>query len=62
MTRYRWFVASAIVGGVCALSGDVPRLQQTPHHEFAVVANRDAFEPPRLEVHEHDVRPDGDRR
>jgi cytochrome c oxidase subunit 2 len=40
---------------LAALSGATPRSQQTPHHEFTVIAQRYAFVPPRLEVHENDL-------
>jgi cytochrome c oxidase subunit 2 len=55
MTRGRWFRACALAGGLGAVSGAVPPPQQTPHHQFTVVAHRYAFEPPRLEVHENDL-------
>ena len=55
MTVSSWVRTGALVAGLSALSGAVPRSQQTPHHDFTVVARRYAFEPPRLEVHQNDL-------
>jgi heme/copper-type cytochrome/quinol oxidase subunit 2 len=37
------------------LCGDASTRQQTPHHEFTVVASRYRFDPDRLEVHQGDT-------
>ena len=54
MSTRKLFGACVLTLGLSALSG-APRAQQTPHHEFTVVARRYAFEPARLEVHENDL-------
>ena len=53
MTRLH---ASVVVLASAALLGvQAPPAQQSPHHEFTVLARRYAFEPARLEVHQGDT-------
>ena len=48
--------ASVVVLASAALLGvQAPPAQQSPHHEFTVLARRYAFEPAQLEVHEGDT-------
>jgi cytochrome c oxidase subunit 2 len=47
--------AYGMVALSAALSESAPTVQQTPHHEFEVIARRYAFEPAQLEVHAGDL-------
>lgn len=48
-------VACGVVGLSAFLSEPAATVQQTPHHEFNVIARRYAFEPAHLEVHSGDL-------
>ena len=51
----RLFAIAVILGATIVFCGSSLRMQQTPHHEFAVAARRYAFEPATLEVHQGDL-------